>query len=211
MTRRLAYAAALLWGAALALTAVIATSPGTPAVDLRLADALHSFALANLWLADAARVFALLGSGLVLAPLTVLVVTLLAGRGQVWWAWWLAAAGLGGLLISQTVKRSVDRARPVWENPLHELSTPSFPSGHSMAGVYGYLAFGIVAWALVRRPWNRVLGVLLVAAGVLMGPSRIAFGVHWPSDVLAGWLFASAWLCTVTAVLWWRLGSPARK
>lgn len=200
MTRRLAAAAVGLWTAALLLTVVIAQA-GVPAVDQRLADGLHTFAVQNLWLAWAARVFAALGSGFVLFPLTVIVVLGLWRRHR-WFAVWVAACGLGGIAISQTMKRLVDRQRPVWENPLHELSSPSFPSGHSMAGVYGYVVFGIVAWALGRRS----LGVGLMVLGLLMGPSRVVFGVHWPSDVLAGWLFAAAWICTVTAVLWWRLG-----
>jgi undecaprenyl-diphosphatase len=203
--RRFALAAGALWSAALALTFVIAGHPGTPAVDLAAADSLHTFALNTLWLATLARILALLGSGFVLVPLTLTLVVLLYRSGRVWWAAWLGAAGVGGLLISQTVKRLVDRQRPTWENPLHELTTPSFPSGHAMAGIYAYVAFGIVALVVLRQRWP---GLALITVGVLMGPSRVAFGVHWPSDVLAGWLFASAWLCTVTAVLLWRLGPP---
>lgn len=204
-TRRFAVLAAALWLCALSLTVWIASLTEVPSVDLRLATAAHEFALDNQSLVWFARFFAAMGSGFVLAPLTVGVVVALWVRGQRWWSVWLAAAGLGGILISQTVKRLIDRPRPVWDNPLHELTSPSFPSGHSMAGVYGYLAFGVVAWFLV----NRALATVLVVFGLLMGPSRVFFGVHWPTDVLAGWLFAGAWLCTVTAVLWWRWGQPS--
>ncbi len=203
-TRRFALIAAVLWLAALTLTVYIANVTGIPRIDLAIAEPAHNFAVATPWLAWIARFFSAMGSGFVLAPLTVGLVVALWVRGQRWWALFLAAAGLGGILISQTVKRLVERQRPVWDNPLHELTSPSFPSGHSMAGIYGYVAFGIVAWFLV----NRGLGVILMVFGLLMGPSRVVFGVHWPTDVLAGWLFAGAWLCTVTAVLWWRLGPP---
>lgn len=203
MTRRFAFSALLLWLAAFGLTAAI-VGAGVPAADLAIADTLHTFAVENMWLAWLARVFAALGSGFVLAPLTVVVVVGLYRKHR-WYAVWVAACGIGGIVISQTVKRLVGRPRPVWESPLHELASPSFPSGHSMAGIYGYVAFGIVAWALGKR----ALGVALMTLGLLMGPSRVVFGVHWPSDVLAGWLFASAWICTVTAVLWWQWGPPA--
>jgi undecaprenyl-diphosphatase len=73
-----------------------------------------------------------------------------------------------------------------------------------MAGIYGWVVFGIVALYLLRGPWNRIVGVALIAFGVLMGPSRVVFGVHWPTDVLGGWLYASAWVLTVTALLLWR-------
>lgn len=203
MTRRLVAAAVVLWLAALLLTVVV-VRVGVPPVDQWLADALHSFAVENLWLAWLARVFAVLGSAYVLFPLTFLVVVGLWRRHR-WFAMWVAACGLGGIVISQTMKRLIDRQRPVWDNPLHELSSPSFPSGHSMAGIYGYVVFGILALVLLQQRWP---GIVLIAIGVLMGPSRVAFGVHWPSDVLAGWLYACAWVCTVTAVMWWRLGPP---
>lgn len=202
--RRFAAIAAVLWLCAAGLTLYVADLTGIPGVDLSIATAVHEWAITQTWLVWVARFFSAMGSGFVLAPLTVAVVVALWLRGQRWWSVWLAAAGIGGIVISQTVKRTVDRQRPVWDNPLHELTSPSFPSGHSMAGIYGYLAFGVVAWAL----GNRALGGALMVFGVLMGPSRVAFGVHWPSDVLAGWLYAGAWLCTVTAILWWRWGPP---
>lgn len=204
--RRLTLAAVVLWLCALALTLYIANVSGVPAIDLAIAEPAHAFAVANAWSVWIARFFAAMGSGFVLAPLTVGVVVALWVRGQRWWSLFLGAAGLGGILISQGVKRLVDRQRPVWDNPLNELTSPSFPSGHAMAGIYGYFAFGIVAWFLI----NRALGVVLMVFGLLMGPSRVMFGVHWPTDVLAGWLFAGAWLCTVAALLWWRLGPPPR-
>ena len=206
-TRRFLLAAAVLWLCAFALTLYIANVPGVPGIDLMIAEPAHAFAMANPWSVWIARFFAAMGSGYVLTPLTVALVVALWVRGQRWWSLFLAAAGLGGILISQSVKRAVDRQRPVWDNPLHELTSPSFPSGHSMAGIYGYFAFGIVAWFLV----NRAFGVVLMVFGLLMGPSRVMFGVHWPTDVLAGWLFAGAWLCTVAALLWWRLGPPPRE
>jgi undecaprenyl-diphosphatase len=203
-TRRFSVAALVLWLCAFALTLYIANVTGVPGFDMALAEPAHAFAVANGWSVWVARFFAAMGSGFVLAPLTVGIVVALWIRGQRWWALFLGAAGVGGILISQGVKRLVDRQRPEWDNPLHELTSPSFPSGHAMAGIYGYFAFGIVAWFLV----NRAFGVALMAFGLLMGPSRVVFGVHWPTDVLAGWLFAGAWLCTVAAVLWWRLGPP---
>lgn len=204
--KRFGYVAAILWGLAAILTVYIATVTGIPSLDLAIAEPAHNLAVGSPWLVWVARLFAAMGSGFVLAPLTVGVVIALWVRGHRWWSVWLAAAGIGGVLISQSVKRLIDRQRPAWDNPLHELTSPSFPSGHAMAGIYGYVAFGVVAWFL----GSRAIGVGLILFGVLMGPSRVVFGVHWPSDVLGGWLFASAWLCTVTAVMWWRWGPPQK-
>ena len=195
--------AAALWAAAVILTAVVANAAGPPAIDTAIADPLHTWAMNNLWAVSLARFFALMGSGAVLFPITVVVVLALL-RNHRWWALWVASCGLGGLLISQVVKRTVDRQRPVWPDPFEALTSPSFPSGHAMAGIYGWVVFGVVAWFLLRRPWNRIVGTALILFGVLMGPSRVVFGVHWPTDVLAGWLYASAWVLTMASLLLWR-------
>ena len=115
---RFAALACALWLAAGALTFYIATISGIPAVDLALAQPAHDLAVANPWLVWVARFFAAMGSGFVLAPLTVGVVVALWLRGQRWWAVWLAADGITGIVVSQTVKRVVDRQRPAWDNPL---------------------------------------------------------------------------------------------
>jgi len=200
----LAGVAGVLWASAALLTAFVVGAAGTPAMDATVSGGLDVFAHANGWIVPLARFFALMGSGLVLFPITVAVVLVLL-RQHPWWAAWVAACGLGGLLISQTVKRAVDRQRPQWPDPFETLDSASFPSGHSMAGIYGWVVFGVVALCLLSPPWNRAAGIGLITFGVMMGPSRALLGVHWPTDVLAGWLFAGAWVMTAGAVIvWWR-------
>lgn len=217
----LAGLALLLAMAAAALTRlVLADGPGLgmpltagpPAVsqadDLLLATNAYTFAHDHTRVVPVTKVFAVLGSWIVLVPATVGVVVVLARRGHGYWAWWVGLCGMGGWMISQSVKHLIDRQRPVWPDPFEVLTSPSFPSGHSMAGIYGYVVFGIVALALLDSRWP---GIALITVGLLMGPSRVLLGVHWPTDVLAGWLFASAWISACGAgVLWvreWRRAS----
>jgi undecaprenyl-diphosphatase len=212
----LAGLALLLWLAAFALaravvtalpeavgggTAVLtAVSPSLVADDALIATTVHEAVHDQQWVVWVARVFAVMGSGLVLTPVTIAVVIGLTHAGHRWWAFWVGACGMGGWIISQSVKHLVDRQRPVWPDPFEVLTSPSFPSGHSMAGVYGYVAFGIAALALLPYRWP---GVALIVFGMLMGPSRVLLGVHWPTDVLMGWLLAGAWVCTAAAVVMW--------
>lgn len=179
--------------------AVLVAQPPPPVIYDEVVSAFADELAHNHQLvAPLAGFFAVAGSVFVLLPLTVAVVVGLARRGHGWWAAWVAACGMGGWIISQSVKHIVDRPRPVWPDPFVVLSTPSFPSGHAMAGIYGYVVFGIVALALLPRRWP---GVSLIVFGVLMGPSRVLLGVHWPTDVLGGWLLATGWVCATAAVL----------
>lgn len=218
MTRRnavwlLGGLALVLWLAALGLAqqvmrvpttssqsiAVLLAEPPPPAIYDEFISA-HAYTLAHAYplLVPLARFFAVTGSVLVLLPLTIVVVVALARRGHGWWAVWVGACGMGGWMISQTVKHVVDRPRPAWPDPFAVLGSPSFPSGHAMAGIYGYTVFGIVALALLPQRWP---GVLLIGFGLLMGPSRILLGVHWPTDVLGGWLLALGWVCASAAIV----------
>ncbi|MEZ5184876.1 MAG: phosphatase PAP2 family protein [Candidatus Nanopelagicales bacterium] len=201
----LAGLAAGLWAAAIALAAAVVNASAEPTIDTGISEPIHAWASDNAWAVSLARFFAVMGSGAVLFPITVAVVVGLAVRKHPWWAGWVALAGLGGLLISETVKDLGDRQRPIWPDPFETLTSASFPSGHAMAGIYGWAAFGVVALSLLSRPWNLIAAMALMAFGVLMGPSRLVLGVHWPTDVLEGWLLASAWVLTVSAaLLWWR-------
>jgi len=109
-----------------------------------------------------------------------------------------------GTALSYLLKTGFDRPRPDLVAQLADVHTFSFPSGHAMGSAITYLTIGAV---IVRTERKRLLKiyVLLLAIGLtlIVGLSRIYLGVHWPTDVLAGWALGSAWalLCWLVA-LW---------
>ena len=151
--------------------------------------------------------FQVIGSGHVTAPLAVVVGVLLFAFRRWRWGVWFAVVSIGGLLISETFKFSVQRARPVWDDPLFFEKGFSYPSGHTLSGVTTWVAIGVVALFVLPRPWSSVLGVVFVTVGVLMGPSRLLLGVHWLTDVLGGWLLGFGWLLFVSGLALSRWGS----
>lgn len=151
------------------------------------------------WVEEAMRDFTALGS----AP--VLVVAVLAVAGFLALAksaglrtgrlvlFTLAASG-GGLVLSSLLKYTIDRPRPDLVPHGTEIYTSSFPSGHSMMSAVVYLTLAALIVRLLAR--KRLKGyVLLVAVALtlLVGVSRVYLGVHWPSDVLAGWAAGAGW------------------
>jgi undecaprenyl-diphosphatase len=125
--------------------------------------------------------------GAILIPFAVGLVVAAALSGRIRLAVIVAVVLIGATLFTDAVKDLIARPRPPWE-ALAPAVGFSFPSGHTLQGtvVYGLLA--LVAWRsrlplAVRRA---VVGVGVVVP-VLVGLSRIALGVHFPSDVLAGW------------------------
>ncbi len=100
----------------------------------------------------------------------------------------------GGLLLNTLLKRGFDRPRPGLVAHLAEVDTSSFPSGHAMLSAIGFLTLGVLlaSGAERRRERAYILGAA-VALTLLIGSSRVYLGVHWPSDVLAGWCLGAAW------------------
>ncbi len=121
-------------------------------------------------------------------------------RGQRRLAAFVAVSGLGLAVLGPLTKAVVDRARPVVQSPVVETpSNASFPSGHSMTAIVVYGALLLVVLPAVRRrarPWLVAGTVLLV---VLVGATRLALGVHFVSDVLAGWALGAGWLAITAA------------
>jgi undecaprenyl-diphosphatase len=113
-------------------------------------------------------------------------------------------ATFGGLLISTALKRFFDRPRPGAVTHLSYVYTSSFPSGHSMLSATVYLTLGRL---LMRFQPKRRLKIyyLFVATmlTVLVGISRVYMGVHYPTDVLAGWTAGLVWalICWLAARL----------
>ncbi|MFF1871686.1 phosphatase PAP2 family protein [Kitasatospora herbaricolor] len=149
---------------------------------------------------------------------TVTMRTLL-GMAAVWlWligarvlAAWAATQALAGWAALWALRLLVGRPRPHFGDPVAYAAGPAFPSGHAMASA---ITCVILVW-LIRPHTNRAgrvaaTGVAAVAV-LAVGWTRIVLGVHWPSDVLAGWLAAGVILGGVTvAVEIWRPGDLAR-
>ncbi len=144
----------------------------------------------------AARILARLGSPPVIAGLALVSAVLgifwRKVRGAVWT---LPIAIIGAGLIIQGVKLIIKRPRPSFFAPLLHETGYSFPSGHSLIAMVVYGLLGYFLLHLFRNVWARlavrVLTVLLVIA---IGTSRVYVGVHYPTDVLAGWVAGVPWL-----------------
>lgn len=153
------------------------------------------------WLEEAVRDITGLGSMIVLVMVTAAVVLylLLVHRGRE--ALMILVAVGGGQIVSSLLKLGIDRPRPELVSHLVHVQTLSFPSGHAMMSAVTYLTLGVmlagIALGKVAKAYVLFIAVLIT---LMVGVSRVYLGVHWPSDVLAGWCAGFAW-----AMLCWLL------
>lgn len=118
-------------------------------------------------------------------------------------ACWLAWILVSGIALSSVLKVLVDRARPEVVAHLVAVHSPSFPSGHALNATLFYVGAALLFALVLRRRWWRGLVIGLAAVlSLATGIARVALGVHYPSDVLAGWLIGGAWLALWWAVAW---------
>ncbi|ATQ41797.1 phosphatase PAP2 family protein [Caulobacter mirabilis] len=151
------------------------------------------------WLLTAATDVTALGSVTVLAMVVLFVAGLFAAVRRWREAAVMVLAAGGGVALSQGLKALFGRDRPDEALRLVEAVNASFPSGHAMLSAVVYLTLGALVARFVRR--RRVKAVVMAGAvgvALLVGASRVYLGVHWPSDVLAGWCLGAAW-----ALGWW--------
>jgi len=181
----------------------------TRALDLSVLEALRVEGQPHVligppWLHIAAADVTALGSVTVLGLIILLAFALLASLRR--WAeglLLLAGAG-GGLAISQTLKLIFGRERPDMAYRAVEAVNASFPSGHAMLSAVVFLTLGVLAARFAERRRVKVLAVgAAVLISLLVGLSRVYLGVHWASDVLAGWCVGAAWamVCWLAAFL----------
>ena len=154
------------------------------------------------WLPEVGRDLTALGGVAVLSLTTAFVAGYLLIVRKYHAMWLVLAATLGGLLISTLLKQLIDRARPDLVPHLSNVYTSSFPSGHSMLSAVVYLTLGAL---LTRLASERRVKLYFLAAALLLtflvGVSRVYMGVHYPTDVLAGWTAGLVWalLCWLVA------------
>jgi undecaprenyl-diphosphatase len=151
-----------------------------------------------------------LGSAVVLIIMTLLILGFLWISGRVRIAAMIAVATVGGQALNLGLKHAFARERPDAALHLVEVSSTSFPSGHSMASSIFYLTMGVL---LARTASRRREKTYFVGAAILItfliGFSRVYLGVHWPSDVLAGLLLGTGW--AAMWVWWWERAELARQ
>lgn len=144
------------------------------------------------WLTEAAKVASTLGTAGVLSVAVSLLAVLLVIRGRPGLALFLVLAAFGGIGLPVAVKAIVGRPRPPVALRYVSVVGSSFPSGHATQNA---AILPAIALALTGAGYARRVALSLAALGaVLVGISRVLLGVHYPSDVLAGWLLGAAWL-----------------
>jgi membrane-associated phospholipid phosphatase len=143
----------------------------------------------------AARIITTLGATVTLAAMTALAVAVLFWRGPRGAAVLVAVTSIGAGLLVVVAKHLVGRDRPPAVAQLVVANNSAFPSGHALGSTAVLGVLTIVALGYVRSRLVRVVTVVAgVALVVLIGLSRVYLGVHWASDVAAGWLLGGAWL-----------------
>lgn len=161
------------------------------------------------WLRVAFQEITSLGGTTVLALITLLAIAYLLIDRKPAAAVLVAVAIGGGTLVSTVLKALIGRTRPDVVAHLVEVQTASFPSGHAMMSAVTYLTLGaLLARVEPQRELKAYfLGVAMILT-LLIGLSRVYLGVHYPTDVLAGWSLGAAWaiLCWAVAYVLQRHG-----
>jgi len=157
-----------------------------------------------IWFEEMVRDVTALGSTGVLTLMVLSVTGFLAMTRKSHAAVFALVSVLGGTLISQTLKFAFGRPRPDLVPHGAEVYSASFPSGHSMMSAVVYLTLGAL---LARTQSDRAVKVYIltiaVALPILVGLSRVYLGVHWPTDVLAGWTLGGVWALLCWTVMVW--------
>jgi undecaprenyl-diphosphatase len=189
----------------------------TKALDRWLLNALRNpgdpaWPLGPRWLVEVGRDITALGSSVVLALVTTAVLGFLLLQRKYGAMWFVVITTVSGGLLSHILKELFARERPS-PVPFIWVSSPSFPSGHAMLSAVVYLALGILLARIEPRPLLKVyfLGVMM-ALTFMVGLSRVYLGVHYPTDVLAGWTVGLVWglLCWLAARYLQRRGAVER-
>ena len=146
------------------------------------------------WLVKVMTEITVLGGATILTVMTFLVVGYLIAAKRPLTALFVMVAVSGGAILEAVLKHIFERPRPELVAHLVSVNSASFPSGHAMNSAVTYLTLGTL---LAKSERTRAVKIYLLVAAILLtvlvGCSRVYLGVHWPTDVLAGWCVGSTW------------------
>jgi undecaprenyl-diphosphatase len=153
------------------------------------------------WLVSAALDMTALGSATVIGLTVMAVSGFLVLHGMWRNGLFVAFATGSAFVVNAALKQFFQRPRPDVVPHLREVMTMSFPSGHALTSAVVYLTLGALSMRIAQRRLTRfycmAMAMLITA---LVGASRVYLGVHYPTDVIAGWLIGLSW-----ALLCWML------
>ncbi|MFC8507836.1 phosphatase PAP2 family protein [Streptomyces sp. NPDC057411] len=199
---------------ALAVLLLVLVAVGWPpllSLDRQVAESLHRSAVAEPGFTHLNRVL----SDWVWDPWTMRALAAVAA-GLLWWrrerlmALWVAGTSLLAAALQQGLKALVGRERPSWTDPVDSARYSAFPSGHAMTAM---VTCGLLLWVLALhwregwRGWGTIAGAAVVSV-LGVGWTRVYLGVHWPSDVVGGWLLG--WTCVAAAIVSYRAADRRR-
>jgi undecaprenyl-diphosphatase len=167
-------------------------------VDADARDSLHGVAVDHTGLVTALRVLSTIGSAVVYVPLFALVAVLLLRRHRRRLAIFVVVTMAGSSVLNALVKLAVHRARPVLPDPVAHANGLSFPSGHAQSAIVAASILLLVGPALPRR-WRPLALAAALAWVLAIGFARVGLGVHFVSDVLAGYVLGAAWVAAMAA------------
>ena len=146
------------------------------------------------WLLEVAQDITALGGRTLLLLIIVSALGYLILERKYGAKWFVLAAAAGGGVLSNTMKYYLARGRPDVVPHLAIVTSPSFPSGHATFAAVIYLTLGALLARFAERRRTRVyLVVLALSLTFLVGVSRLYLGVHYPTDVVAGWCVGLVW------------------
>ncbi len=166
------------------------------------------------WFEEAVRDVTSLGGTTLIALITATMAGFLAMSGTRHAAILMVASVSSGALLMSFLKQLFGRTRPDLVEHSARVFTESFPSGHATLSAITYLTLGaLLARVQTRRRLKAYSLGVAITLTVLVGVSRVYLGVHWPTDVLAGWCLGGAWAigCWLMAAWLQRRGDVERR
>ncbi|MFH1197942.1 MAG: phosphatase PAP2 family protein [bacterium] len=159
------------------------------------------------WVISAVRDITALGSSTIIALIVIAVSGFLILKKEYKSLFYILFATIGGAAVANILKIFIGRQRPEFVSPLTMEYSMSFPSGHSVISAVVYLSLALLLMRIepVFKTRIYILSIAVVTT-LLVGISRVYLGVHFPTDVLAGWILGLTW-----ALFCWFLASTIER